>query len=192
MPLIAGALAVSSPAAARATDFVAARAGFTSAVPARYAASAGVSFEANIIPDKIGVRLAGDAVFGGWYQSSHGNTLGLRPEVALFPGRDGASIRPYAAFRLQFGVLGINGASAHFVDALEFGPEVEWRQAKGNGLRLRIGTFLSGRRDAGGEFHWPSGGALAFTIEYGKPTLEAPPVPRECIELPTRPCPPRS
>ena len=56
-------LAMLGTTPARATDFVSVRAGFAGAAlrgGARYAASAGASFEANIVPDLIGVRAAGE------------------------------------------------------------------------------------------------------------------------------------
>lgn len=176
---------------ARATDFVSVRAGFSSAASrggGRYAAGAGASFEANIVPDRIGVRAGGDAVFGGWFESGAGQTLGLRPEIAFYPGADATRWRWFGALRWQIAAVGLAAAHGHWVEALELGPELEWRSLADSWFRLRLGAFFAPGRDAQGVFRWP-GAALALTIEYGRPTLAPVEVPEQCIELPTRPCP---
>jgi hypothetical protein len=182
-----------SAATVHATDFVSVRAGFSGAAVsggARYAASAGATFEANVVPDVIGVRLGGDAVYGGWFASGSGNTLGLRPEIAFYPGPDDVRLRLFGTVRWQIAAVGFDGASGHWVEALEMGPELEWRRPADSWFRLRLGAFFAPGRDAQGAFRWP-GAALAFTVEYGKPTLAAVVVPKDCIPLPTRPCPPK-
>jgi hypothetical protein len=178
-------------ARAHATDLWSLRAGWSSAAAeggVRYVASAGASFEANIVPDLVGLRAAGDAVFGGWFEAGSGQTLGLRPEIAFYPGADDARFRLFGTLRWQIAAVAFGSARAHWVEALELGPELEWRRPADSWFRLRLGAFFAPGRDAGGVFRWP-GVSLAFTAEYGKPTLAPVVVPEQCIELPTRPCP---
>jgi hypothetical protein len=184
-------LALLGTSAAHATDFWSLRAGGSLALASaggRYNASAGVSFEANIVPDVVGLRAAADAVFGGWLEPESGHTLGLRPELAFYPGADDARFRLFGTLRWQSAVVALGAARRHWLEALELGPELEWRHPGGSPLRLRLGAFFAPGRSAQGSFEWP-GAALAFTLEYGRPTLAAVEVPDRCIELPTRPCP---
>lgn len=189
---LAAALATSSLVApAHATSFWSGRAGFTLAKvddDGLYAASAGASFEATLIPDSTGVRLGADAVLAGFLEPHSGYTLGLRPELSVYPGRDAVRLRPFATLRLHVAPLGLGGAEGHWLEGLDLGPELEWRHPADTWLRLRLGTFLHAGRDAGGALHW-AGVALALTVEYGTPTTPAVQVPSDCIPLPTRPCP---
>jgi hypothetical protein len=176
---------------AHATDFWSLRAGGSAALVrggGRYSGSAGASFEANIAPDVVGVRAALDAVVDGWFEANSGHTLGLRPELGFYPGADDARFRLFGTLRWQSAIFGFGGARGHVVEALELGPEIEWRRPGGSPLRFRLGAFFAPGRDAQGSFSWP-GASLALTVEYGRPTVPAVEVPKECIELPTRPCP---
>lgn len=189
--VVAGALSLLGTARAHATDFWSLRAGGSAALVrggGRYTGSAGASFEANIAPDVIGVRAALDAVVEGWFDAGSGHTLGPRLELAFYPGPDDARFRLFGTLRWHSAVVGFGGARGHVVEALELGPEVEWRHPGGSPFRFRLGAFFAPGRDAQGAFSWP-GASLALTVEYGKPTLAGVEVPEQCIELPTRPCP---
>lgn len=182
---------LATPPRAHATDYWSLRAGGSAALTrggGRYNTSAGASFEANIVPDVVGLRAAADVVFDGWFEQGSGHTLGLRPELGFYPGADDARFRLFGALRWQSAIVGFGPARAHWVEALELGPEIEWRHPGGSPLRLRLGAFFAPGRDAQGAFAWP-GAALALTIEYGRPTLPGVELPESCIELPTRPCP---
>jgi hypothetical protein len=178
---------------AHATDFGSLRAGGSTALVrggGRYTASAGGSFEANIAPDVIGVRAGLDAVLGGWFEADSGHTFGLRPELGFYPGADDARFRLFGTLRWQSAIFGWGGAHGHVVEALELGPEIEWRHPGGSPFRFRLGAFFAPGRDAQGGFSWP-GASLALTVELGWPTHPGVEVPEQCIELPTRPCPAR-
>jgi hypothetical protein len=178
----------------RATDIIGFGAsGGLTAVPAELRWSAGLpaSFEANIAADVIGTRVGMGPVLGGWLSRNDGGTLlGLRPELGFFFAGDGASLRFFATLRSELGLYGWGGADAHLFEAIQIGPELEWRRVASQVARARIAFFYAPTRGPSGDWEL-AGGMLALAVEYGFMSLPAVVVPSDCIELPTRPCAPQ-